>query len=157
MREVKYQAFVEDERIINVTRITFAGSVLYVMSDDDEDDGYEFQIEPDNLRQFIGLQDVDKKDIYRGDIVQVYYVYTRDVKNTDIKKGDEQKQGYPIEVIEDEDGSGFWPFINGCGGCTGYAQIAINHSNGFGSDEYGYYIVRVIGNKFQNQELLERK
>jgi len=114
---------------------------------------------PDALKvmQYIGLEDVNHKEIYEDDVVQVYYVHTSDISGMNIKSGDKSEQGRPILVRRDEDGTGFWPFVDGCGGCISYAMKAINHAKGYGNDEYGYYIVEVIGNKFQNPELLERK
>ena len=69
MREIKFRAWT-DEGMINVTRITFAGDIVYVMSDNDEHDGYEFQVGVEKLRQFTGLKDKNGKEIYEGDIIE---------------------------------------------------------------------------------------
>lgn len=114
-------------------------------------------VESVDIMQYIGLKDVDGKNIWENDIVQVYYVHTSDSPGMRVKAGDKSEQGYPTLVRKDEDGTRFWPFIDGCGGCISYAMKAINHAKGYGSDEYGYYIVKVLGNRFENPELLERK
>ena len=68
MKQIKFRAWTQDEKkMIYPTRITFAGktSYCYVPSDD-----YEYQIDTENLMEYIGLKDKNQKQIYEQDWLQ---------------------------------------------------------------------------------------
>ena len=105
-------------------------------------------VDPESVGEYIGQKDSDGKKIYEGDLIQVYFVHN----NTT------QKDGRPTEVRFDDEGTGFLPFISGCGGCDSYAmrglsQVIHNHRD----EEYGYYLIRVVGNVFDNKEKSPKK
>lgn len=66
MREIKFRAWT-DEGMMPVTRLTFAGSVVYVY---DSETDYEYQCDSNRLMQYTGLKDKNGVEIYEGDIVE---------------------------------------------------------------------------------------
>ena len=128
MREIKFRAWT-DEGMINVTRITFAGDIVYVMSDNDEHDGYEFQVGVEKLRQFTGLKSKSGVEIYEGDIVETVYCFSKP------HKGEVYFQPTRLN----------W---------------SVKHSGFTNQDLFVYSrpdcSVEVIGNIYENPELLEK-
>ena len=88
-----------------------------------------WKIDPDTLRQFIGILDKNDVDIYDGDIFRVF----------DWGEGDGQILGN-TSVVWDTDANG-WRYSN-------YNLVESHY--------YEFRIVEVIGNTDDNPELLEK-
>lgn len=101
-----------------------------------------FSVVPGSVGQYIGVEDSTGKRIYEGDIIQTYFIYN----NTT------QKDGRPKEVRWDREGTGFIPFIDGCGGCNDYAMRALACDAGYRNTEYGSYKNLIVGNTWENKK-----
>jgi len=127
MRERKYRVWDKENKKFIVPEIykrhlklTLNGLIRFLLSSD-----YE-------LMDYIGRKDKNKKEIYEGDILQLYYK--------------EEKDGWPTVV--EWDGFSYYPFIGGCGCCETYFDRVLTNKK---------YTVEVIGNKCENPELLKMK
>lgn len=121
MRDIKFRAWDEENGCwvsIDSVALCDDGSVAYLLSADGEPPYLEEDVE---IMQYTGLDDVNGKPIYEGDIVKAY----RTCKN---------------DLIT---------FDNGSFG------IALDDLHSFESFTDFYGKCEVIGNKFQNPELLE--
>ncbi|MCM0724327.1 YopX family protein [Latilactobacillus curvatus] len=131
-REIKFRAYIKDEgRLLNVNLIDFDDEYVRVWDEygENEEDWFLKDCE---LMQYTGLKDVNGKPIYEGDIVNVTWSrYDTEGKNYAITY-DPNNDGYPaFELV------GWYEEMNG----LSYAYIDGQ--------------ITVIGNRFENPELLE--
>jgi uncharacterized phage protein (TIGR01671 family) len=136
MREIKFRAYIKSQKIMiyphgfNAPQLDKSGQgelkIQLFGKNAFDNNVYEGDAEDVELMQFTGLKDINKIEIYEGDIVTA-----RDVrhKSSKIIRG----------IIDYANGS----FCINDGICTHYRWI-----------DYG---VEVIGNIYENSELLEVK
>ena len=162
MREIKFRAWDKKEKTLHYATddncwwvIYLQGSVHY------PDEHFKDVTKQCVLMQYIGLKDKNGKEIFEGDIVaydeSVMSDTGEDKPNyiekcidkgfiyADGKRG-ERRYGREFRLVEWKDGScGFEPFSNSYENC--------GHSGG-GKHPNG---VEIIGNIYENSELLETK
>lgn len=132
MREIKFRAWDKVKQIWCNYKID-DGTVYFM----DNDTGclyrnYPGKYENFDLMQYIGLKDINNVEIYEGDIVKLSKENS-DFKEIGVVKFDENKASYVLETQDDD--------------------ISYNISY------YNYHKVyyRVIGNIYENKELLEQE
>ena len=120
-REIKLRAYIRDEgRLLNVNLIDFNDEYVRVWDEYGEDEE-EWLFKDCELMRYTGMDDVNGKPIYEGDIVKAYRTCKSDLIT----------------------------FANGSFG------IAPDYWHSFESFTDFYGKCEVIGNKFENPELLE--
>ncbi|WP_413476741.1 YopX family protein [Latilactobacillus fuchuensis] len=120
-RDIKFRAYIKDEgRLLNVNLIDFDDEYVRVWDEYGEDEE-EWLFKDCELMRYTGMDDVNGKPIYEGDIVKAYRTCKSDLIT----------------------------FANGSFG------IAPDYWHSFESFTNFYGKCEVIGNKFQNPELLE--
>lgn len=131
MREIKFRAYDKVDGIWCNYKI-YDGTV-YLM---DINTGVWYERYEDfDLMQYIGLKDINNVEIFEGDIVEVYKERIN-FKDTTIVKFDENRASFVL-VSQDND--------------NGYLSYDISYYN------YNEVYYRVIGNIYENEELLEQK
>jgi uncharacterized phage protein (TIGR01671 family) len=102
-----------------------------------------YMVDPATIGQFTGLTDKDGKEIYEGDIL----LWTR--KNVHIEGRPRQDLLYKCVVYYDNDKCSFqFRCELRCGACVGYLD--------FDDDRADESFVEVIGNVFDNPDLIEK-
>ena len=136
-REIKFKVWCKEyEQFIQFNKMGFLedGSLWYVQGvdeDEKETDPPYFENQNDwELMQYTGLKDSDEKEIYEGDILSF---------TTEIYYDGVYLETYHIEKVEFDEGS-YWAHGHWL------TEIIAN--------DYG---VKVIGNIYENPELLERE
>jgi len=124
MSEIKFRAFIDGE-MFNVTRILFAGDVVYVKTASEEHDGHEFQLEPKDLMKYIGIEDIDRVEIYEGDVVN---------------------------IVEDE--RNICGYVSKKDGCFGHFEVDSEYYTPFFRLVRANSKLKVIGNIHENPELI---
>jgi len=134
MRELKYRMWNKKEKkMYDVGVLDFDYKQVYMK-------GYlnyttsSFQIEDIELMQFTGLHDKNGKEIYEGDILQHLYDYC-DKTDRYIVAWDNDNLQYSFENIHKRN-----------------TYMALED---FYDDYYGDYSIEVIGNIYENPELLK--
>ena len=132
MREIKFRAW--DKVKQKWCNYKIDDGTVYFM---DNDTGcwyrnYHGKYENFDLMQYIGLKDINNVEIYEGDIVKLSKENS-DFKEIGVVKFDENKASYVLETQDDD--------------------LSYNISY------YNYHKVyyRVIGNIYENKELLKQK
>lgn len=127
MRETKFRIWGKEEECwVSIDSIVLDsnGSIAYLVPEVDDQPPYlEEEVE---IMQYIGLKDVNGKDIYENDIVESNYKYAQP----------------KISQIIMEDGNSY---IAGEDLATGNEMLVSDHVNE----------IKVIGNVYTNPELLE--
>lgn len=126
MREIKYKAFILG-KMWEVRAIYWTEDGVFVHTDG----GFMYLCEEDNIHllEYTGLKDKNGKEIYEGDII-IGHPYSSDA----------------LEVFWD-DGQCGWELRS-----ENYGTHFIDFSGG---SDLGYQPFEVIGNKYENPELLE--
>jgi uncharacterized phage protein (TIGR01671 family) len=131
MREIKFRAWDNVLGLCSVESIDFAVDCVYVRKPiDKEFHTYTLSVENSQLMQYTGLHDKNGKEIYEGDIVKMGW----------------PRQGILIKIEWNEvmdEGTGFIPF-------TRPGLDGEDWENMGGED------VEVIGNIYENPELIEK-
>lgn len=165
--ETKFRAWIKDENKMiyppnNRRFISFDGECYYIIQNVVNNKKQILQHEnPENiiLMQYTGLKDINGKEIYEGDILQV------DEKST---YGGQYK--CPVKWLSYKDGKDSWAFWGViCLECVGEPiyndKVNSLHTRGFLTRSYGSCIqltemtrnsfgsIEVIGNSFENPEL----
>lgn len=144
-RDIKFRAYKEDEDLmihfdlddISSTK-AYNGWSNYIFYGSDED-RKEIDIIRDEsviLMQYTGLTDKNGNEIYEGDIVKVKftYIFGKLLKRTGVVKFSEKGARFYVDVNDD------W-----------FKKVD------FGSQVNPLKSIKVLGNKFENPELLEGK
>ena len=133
MREIKFRAWDKENGCwasIDSVALCDDGSVAYLLPEEDDMPPYlEDEVE---LMQYTGLKDVNGKPIYEGDIVNV--TWSRD---------DTEGENYAIAYDPNNDGYSAFDFVDWYEDMNGLSCAYIDGQ------------ITVIGNGFENPELLE--
>lgn len=133
MREIKFRAWDKENGCwasINSIVLCDDGSIAYLLPEEDDMPPYlEDEVE---LMQYTGLKDVNGKPIYEGDIVNV--TWSRD---------DTEGENYAIAYDPNNDGYSAFDFVDWYEDMNGLSCAYIDGQ------------ITVIGNGFENPELLE--
>ena len=133
MREIKFRTWDKVNGCwasINSIVLCDDGSIAYLLPEEDDMPPYlEDEVE---LMQYTGLKDVNGKPIYEGDVVNV--TWSRD---------DTEGENYAIAYDPNNDGYSAFDFVDWYEDINGLSCAYIDGQ------------ITVIGNKFENPELLE--
>jgi uncharacterized phage protein (TIGR01671 family) len=136
-REIKFRAWNKKDKVmVDVAAMNFGPSGLWSLIEDAVDaelqlaDGYE-------LMQYTGLKDKNGREIYEGDVVSFGSIWARG------DESDPQEESHCGVVEFDSD----WGMYKVNCGADSYALGDVITFDGYG----------VIGNIFENPELLEDK
>lgn len=134
MREIKFRAWDKVKQIWCNYKID-DGKVYFI----DNDTGclyrnYPGKYENFDLMQYIGLKDINNVEIFEGDIVEMSKENS-DFKEISVVKFDKNKASFVLETQDD----------------YGYLSYDISYYN------YHKVYYKVIGNIYENKELLEQK
>lgn len=133
MREIKFRAWDKVNGCwasINSIVLCDDGSIAYLLPEEDDMPPYlEDEVE---LMQYTGLKDVNGKPIYEGDVVNV--TWSRD---------DTEGENYAIAYDPNNDGYSAFDFVDWYEDMNGLSCAYIDGQ------------ITVIGNGFENPELLE--
>lgn len=127
-REIKFRAW-------DLTSKKFDANIYIHLDgwimDTEIDDGRDDLI----LMQYTGLVDKNGKEIYEGDILKYYKIF-------DFNKKYEEKRIFEVKYMA----------LHNCGDCTEDSGIGFN----FYLLEDRLEYIEIIGNRFENPELLEK-
>ncbi len=150
MREIKFRAWDDVLGMCEVIEIDFMSDTVEVGGKktthhyvpEEKRESYTLNIENAHLMQYAGLKDKNGKEIYEGDLIKYYGRHVDHYNNREtvyeIQYHPLRFEGIPIAYLYDKDMYGDW-----CGG-------------GELKDFYSYE-VEVIGNLYENPELLKDK
>lgn len=129
MKEIKFRAYLKDEkRFVDIISINFARQMILFY-----DKLYKMyrcrKFKDFELMQFTGLKDINRKEIYEGDILKINDKYIRKVAYCGVCTS------YILMYYEDND----WGF----GGYLHECSSFVNNDK-----------IEVIGNIYENKELL---
>ena len=131
MREIKFRAWDKVDGIWCNYKI-YDGTV-YLM---DINTGVWYERYEDfDLMQYIGLKDINNVEIYEGDIVKLYKE-KGNFKDAGVVKFDKSRASFVLETQDDD---------------YGYFSYNISYYN------YNKVYYKVIGNIYENKELLEQE
>lgn len=141
MKELKFRAFHKpSKKMFDVGMIDFLYETVYEyishgFSSSDAVELYDFH--ECELMQFTGLKDVDGKEIFEGDIVEI--TFNEEYSDDFVVIEDDAKNIYEVVFYDD-----CFFFVS-----TYYLPL-------YSLDEIDFNI-KILGNIYQNSELLERK
>ena len=135
MREIKFRAWDKiDEKLWNVISIDFIKGEVTLLNEYTKE-SYIREIDEVELMQYTGLKDKNGKEIYEGDIIKYNF------KSLIEKEGINRDRIAPV----------YWQEFRGC--------WAVKESKYCNNDLFTYIqngnVVEVIGNIYENSELLE--
>lgn len=139
-REIKFRAWNKKDKVmVDVAAMNFGPSGLWSLIEDADD--AELQLEDNyELMQYTGLKDKNGREIYEGDIVSFGSVWN----NSDNEDIDEE---FHIGVVEYDPNYAVYNVNCEESGERHFMFMDVVNYDGFG----------VIGNIFENPELLEAK
>lgn len=132
MREIKFKVWSKEEKCwISIDNIVLDsnGSIAYLVPEADEPPYLEEEVE---IMQYVGLKDVNGKPIYEGDVVNVTW-----------SRYDTEGRNYTIAYDPNNDGYSAFDFVDWYEDMNGLSCAYIDGQ------------ITVIGNRFENPELLE--
>lgn len=140
MRDIRFRAWVKDEnRMFDVTKIDFPEGVIW-----DDGLGFVTDVIKVELMQFTGLEDVNGREIYEGDIIEFEWVDEKEIGK--IKYG----------IFDVEGGANTYPQIMGF-----YIEYNRYKTHPDGENMFGLVEsladvkCKVIGNIYENGDLLK--
>ena len=134
MRDIKFRAFdLDEKKMKTVNSIDFTNELITVY--DKESLEHVLSFSDVDLMQYTGLKDINNVEIFEGDIVEVSKERIN-FKDTTIVKFDKGSASFVL-VSQDND--------------NGYLSYDISYYN------YNEVYYRVLGNIYENKELLEQE
>ena len=135
MREIKFRAWDKDNKEMFNPVISFGDGVYkLVVIDIEKERSYLAKIDNAEIMQYTGVKDKNGKEIFEGDIV----------------------------AFEDSDGGYEYPDVVVNTGIVEYGEFGFYFTDRVAAEMYDFYIkdgrcddVEVIGNIYENQEILE--
>ena len=128
MREIKFRAWIEKEKIM-----TFFGINAIALNNGAI--GNISVIQDAKIMQFIGLKDKNGKEIFEGDILRLYH-----------SRGKWASKGNVVVIWENCEFS-----------AEKISESVIEDLESLGNYRFDNYDIEVIGNIYENPELLEEK
>jgi uncharacterized phage protein (TIGR01671 family) len=137
-REIKFRVWdVKNKKFLNPSDIAINGNGNLLITDSGWYENFENQNLSDYVvQQYTGFKDIDRKEIFEGDIIELE-VPTKDNNTKKLTATIDYGLGTFLVMAKSEDGDLFFPLLQEF------------------HDKIYKYQIKIIGNSFENAELLK--